>query len=101
MSAMTDEEQAADEADDEPTVAGEDDAETKDQAPNPESDDPAAGRDRLEALQQDIDDVRQQVGAPREGEEQTEREAPDADPAFIQEGEASEDQPVDDTIAPG
>lgn len=51
----------------------------------------AADPSRLEALERDIERVRQETGVTRKDEEE---------PAFIQEGEASEDQPVDDTIAP-
>ena len=51
---------------------------------------PVGDRDRLEALQQDIDEVRQRVADPTDqGEER-----------FIQEGGADDDEPVDDTIAP-
>jgi hypothetical protein len=46
--------------------------------------------DNLEHLEQEIAEVRDRVA-----EEQGENE-----PLFIQEGAASEDQPVDDTIAP-
>jgi hypothetical protein len=51
----------------------------------------ASPEGRLEALQEDIDAVRRRVADDTVGE---------GDEAFIQEGEASEDEPVDDTIAP-
>ena len=51
---------------------------------------PAPGKDRLEALQDDIDEVRRRVGDPLD----------DGDRSFVEEGEADEDQPVDDTIVP-
>lgn len=47
--------------------------------------------ERLEALQEDIDAVRRRVA---------EDSVDQGDEAFVQEGEASEDEPVDDTIAP-
>lgn len=47
--------------------------------------------ERLEALQEDIDAVRRRVA---------EDSVAQGDEAFVQEGEASEDEPVDDTIAP-
>lgn len=46
--------------------------------------------DPLQALQHDIDEVRREVDMPADQDER----------AFIDEGEASEDQPVDDTIVP-
>lgn len=55
-----------------------------------QEDGPVDGRDRLEALQEDIDEVRRRVADPTEQGENM----------FIQEGEADDDQPVDDTIAP-
>lgn len=85
---------------DEPSdIAGEqaaeasEDGEPSDEAgpSNEEAGDQTADPSRLEALERDIERVRQETGVTGEGEEE---------PAFIQEGEASEDQPVDDTIAP-
>ncbi|MGI8686854.1 MAG: hypothetical protein ACR2MO_17485 [Acidimicrobiales bacterium] len=55
-----------------------------------EGDETADGKDRLQALEEDIEEVRRRVGDPLDQGEDT----------FIEEGDADEDQPVDDTIAP-
>lgn len=52
--------------------------------------DPTSARQDLDHLGEEIEEVRERVAA-----EEGERE-----PTFIQEGELSEDEPVDDTIAP-
>lgn len=46
---------------------------------------------QLDHLEEEIDEVRNRIGSEVGGEDE---------PLFIQEGEASKDQPVDDTIAP-
>lgn len=68
---------------------GDADAEDKDEAGD-HDDAPPEEKDRLQALQEDIDEVRRRVADPLD----------DGDRTFIEEGEADKDQPVDDTIAP-
>lgn len=71
--------------DDEPGPAEETDAEEGGEQAR------VSPENRLEALQEDIDAVRRRVA---------EDTVDQGDQAFVQEGEASEDEPVDDTIAP-
>lgn len=69
-------------------TGGDADAEDADDAEENEA--PPEGKDRLQALQEDIDEVRRRVADPLD----------DGGSAFIKEGEADKGQPVDDTIAP-
>ena len=83
---------AAERADD----ASGDDSQPEDEAESDAEEDggeqaTVSPEERLEALQEDIDAVRRRVA---------EDSVDQGDEAFVQEGEASEDEPVDDTIAP-
>lgn len=51
----------------------------------------AEGTDRLQALEEDIEEVRRKVADPLD----------QGDRKFIEKGDADEGQPVDDTIVPG
>lgn len=66
------------------------DHEDADEAEQGTEEGPVGDRDRLEALQEDIDEVRQRVADPID----------QGDEKFIHEGDAGDDEPVDDTIAP-
>ncbi|MGI8685519.1 MAG: hypothetical protein ACR2MO_10605 [Acidimicrobiales bacterium] len=67
-----------------------DEGDEGDEATDAGDDAPAEEKDRLKALQDDIDDLRKRVADPLD----------QGDRSFIEEGEADEDEPVDDTIAP-